>query len=107
MSKRMVGRQWGSVWKLINKTTITVSESITAGIVWRIEVNNVNLIPVRVVQTCQRMVVVAFYQDMCRFSVIVVYSQFGHFFQHGNTVLAFLLECLWHVYPRQAKAFLL
>ena len=59
-----------------------------------------------IAQTRQCMIVIPFYQYMCRLPVIIMYSKFWHLFKNRNLILTFLFKGFWHINPCKTETLL-
>jgi len=101
VAERGVFRDGDAVGEFGRETFVTVAETIRAGVVRRVDVDDVHLAAVRVVQARQRVVVLPFDQNMARFAVVGADLFFGDFFKNRDPVFTLLFKFFRNIEPDQ------
>src|SRR5574344_25441 len=97
MTQRMVNRQLRPIWIFVKKPFVFVCKAIASCVIRRIYIYYVNFSAMGIVETCQSVIVITFYQNMSWFSVIITDCQFWNFLNNWYFVFAFLVECFRNI----------
>ena len=85
----------------IKNGNVLVCKTIAAGIVRRVDVDNIDFALVGIIEAGEGVKIVALNDDVRRFAVVVFDSLVLHLLQNGDLVFGFAFKTFGHVEPYQ------
>ena len=101
MSQRVIGGNSCTIGKFVEYTLILIHKTIRTGIVWRIDIDDINLSFMSIIETCEGVKIITLNQNMCGLAIVIRDSFTRYLFQCGNSILGFRLKCFGNIHPTQ------